>query len=484
MAALLLGPAGAGAAQPAFIGDPGRTPRPGGLAVEGDGSFLMTYDATSSSRLARLSPAGQVVAEVGFGGRTVGRYGHLAVDRANGAIWHLSPQGIIDVFEPSTLQMTTLGDLKQTPISGTNDVYDVTIGARRDFSGGVTPGFASYGDIALRRDGGRLIVLVTGRATNGTPFVVRLRFDVTGGLAFQDARVIATSSVASQPAGNPRGIAVTPGGRVFTTLPAPDLSLSSYDRIFTFDDAYPEAGGAPIVGDRGRHLPTDGADAAADGSFYSTGQPTSVTCGAVSTGGATVLFPSGRIASCNAIGSFDAGTDVALGPDGRVFSLPPAGPILDWGRLAPGAEPASPPSGAVTPPAGPSVVKPVRRLAAPRISVPARVRIGTRSRAFSFTVRGPAGLRGTATLTRRLRARPRALQPTTVAYPAAASLARRSFRLGRKSGRARVTLKLSRTIALGLRRAPRAVTLTVQLRDSAGRTSRATRKLVLLAPRR
>lgn len=491
LAALALAVSPAGADQPVVIGDAARTPRPGGVAVGNDGSLFLTYDATSSSRLARLTPDGQITSEVGFGGLTVGRYGKLAVDRGNGAVWHLSPQGFLDVFDPATLAGSTVLDLRQTPVAGTNDVYDVSAGVRRDMSGSVLPALSSYGDLALRRSGERLIVMVTARATNGTPFVLRLRFDLSAGLVFQDARAIAASSVFSQPPGNPRGIALTPGGRVFTTLPVPDAQLSSFDRILTFDDGYPEAGGGPIVGDGGRHLPTEGADAAADASFYATGPPTSVTCGALSTGGVTVLYPSGRIAACHAIGSFDANRDVAVSPaSGRVYSIPPGGPILDWGPLAPGAEPARPAPGTV--PATTATPKRTGSLAAPRISgLPTRVRIGRRSRAFTFTVKGSTGVRGTATLTRRAaprrrRARSRGLAagPPAIYAAAARSLARRTFRLHPRTGRARVRLVLSRRDAARVRRRRVAATLTVQLRDSTNRTSRATRRLVLLPGRR
>src|SRR5262249_50151848 len=92
-----------------------------------------------------------------------------------------------------------------------------------------------------------------------------------------------------------------------------------------------------------------------DGSFFTTGQPTSVACGALSTGGVTVLFPSGRLAFCNAVGSFDTGRDVAVAPDGsQVYSVPAANGVLAWGRLSSGPEPA--PAGA-----GPAPGRPGRR---------------------------------------------------------------------------------------------------------------------------
>lgn len=139
----------------------------------------------------------------------------------------------------------------------------------------------------------------------------------------------------------------------------------------------------------------------------------------------------------------------------------------------PPAGPSAPPS---TPPAPPqSTDTDARpRLSPPRLPARRRHAVSAR-RMFAFALRAERGVKGRATFR---------LARRTGGLRRGALLASRRFSVGRR-GKVRVRLRLAPARFRALRRAGRLrVALTVTVRDPAGRTASARRRLTLIAPRR
>jgi hypothetical protein len=336
--ALILGVANVWAAPTALVTLPG----PVGVAVGSDGSIFATYDQTTNVALVKLTPQGQVLAQVSFGGFfAVGEVGHLAIDPATGKVWDLFSNGQLVVFDPNTLASQSLGSLAATPLT-TNQVFDVSQGRVRDMSGEIIPGLSSFGDIALLGTGTSLSMFATGRSSSGVTYVAR--YDFTNNTAI-GARAVVAASISSEDDNSPRGVAVNRQGNVLTTLPTPDSRLNVQDRAYLFSAAFPASGGAPQLVFGGRDLASRGMTTDSVGDFYVTGFIGTTLCGVDAAGGITVISPDGARGVCVPLSPTPVNTqDVAVGPPSNpeVYSTLSAypGALLVWGQL-----PAPPASG-------------------------------------------------------------------------------------------------------------------------------------------
>jgi hypothetical protein len=353
--AIWLAPAGAGAAT---VGPFVALNGPGGVAIAGDGSLFVTYDGVGDVRVAKLTPAGQLVNEVRFGNLgSTGQIGHLAIDPATGVVFDLLTNGTIKLFDPQTLQSIDFLDLRQLAIDR-GAVFDVSQGGPRDMSGSIVPSLSTYGDVALLRRGAQLDLLATGRSSSGVPFVARLR--ILNNNQLVSARAIAAASISNQFDNVVRGVAVNAAGTVLTTLPTPTVTLDAPDRAYAFGVDYPEAGpgAAPRVVADGADLSSRGIDTDAAGNFYVTGSLGSTRCGVNAAGSIAVVGPEGGFRVCHPFALVGRMEDVAVSPDASLAytSLPGyPGAIYRWTALAP---PPLPPAAAPGALAGPAPAGP------------------------------------------------------------------------------------------------------------------------------
>jgi hypothetical protein len=67
--------------------------------------------------LTKFSPTAQPLVQADIGGIQVGQLGSLAIDPANGALWHPAQDGTIRVFDPNTLAATPRLKVKVTIVA-------------------------------------------------------------------------------------------------------------------------------------------------------------------------------------------------------------------------------------------------------------------------------------------------------------------------------------------------------------------------------
>lgn len=309
---------------------------PLGVTTNGAGDVIATHDQISNYALTRFSPAGVPQTTVPFGSIQVGQDGRLATDRTTGAIYFLQQSGGLSIINPTTLQMSPLGDLAQTPIDGTR-IYDVTTGTVRDGSGFVVPGLARFGDLATHTSAGgtRLDMFVSVRGSTTFRYVTRYTF-ING--AFQGAKAIIASFSSKGTDNLPAGVAVNPQGNVLTTLQTfkgPSVATDLVDRAHLFVFTYPEAGPPPAQVFDGRDLSTEGMDADAAGRFYAVGQIGSAACGAAGSAAVVMLLPDGRPLACQPFSILATPRDITISADGALAYETIGNQIIRWRALAP-----------------------------------------------------------------------------------------------------------------------------------------------------
>jgi hypothetical protein len=294
---------------------------PVGVSTGLDGSVFVTYDNVFSSRIAKFAANGALLADAETpGGIDLGNIGYLDTD-VSGWIWDVTRNGDKFLIDPN-LGLNPVLNLRQTP-QDASSVYDLATGSRRDLSGQVTTGTATYRDVAVLNRGNQQDVFVTGRSSTGFWFVTRLRY---ASYQLQSAKVLISSSYQSDQAYAP-GIAVSDQGTVLTTMPVPmgseillcepnsNVKGCVTDKFVAFSADFPEDGSAPLVPFGEQRFYSRGMTTDAAGNFYVVPGLLDAGC----TTDLTRLAADLRRYDCIPVSSADLGAtspkDVAISPD-------------------------------------------------------------------------------------------------------------------------------------------------------------------------
>jgi sugar lactone lactonase YvrE len=320
-----------------------------------------------------------------------------------------------------------------------------------EFTGGVTAGFSANGQpfgIAAGPDGNLWFTEENspGRVARITPAGVVTEF--TGGV---------TAGFSAN--GQPIGIAAGPDGNLWFT------ELNNPGRVARITPAgvVTEFTGGVTAGFSANGIPF-GIAAGPDGNLWFTEENSPGRVARITPAGVVTEFAGGVTAGFSANGS---PTGIAAGPDGNLWFNEGANP----GRVAritlgPGA---------VTPPAGGG--------GAAGPSPPAKASFAgskssitvSRKRSFKFSFRATPGLTGTAVF--------ESVKKVRLSRKQKVTLAKKSFRVP-ASGKVTLRIKLSKKKfrILKLNRKIR-TSVTVTLKNTAGLTSKASKKLTVKAPK-
>ncbi|HEX8118345.1 MAG TPA: BACON domain-containing carbohydrate-binding protein, partial [Pyrinomonadaceae bacterium] len=278
---------------------------PGGVAIDRNGNVWVSYLILDGSGvyISEYSAAGTFI-------RTVTLTGYWPVtietEPTTGYIWGVESAGRVIKINPTTGAAAGLFNLR-TISTDFCHIFDAASGSVDCFGGLISPGSATYGDLAFwvnPLDNSRYL-FVSGVST-AFPFVTRVKLtnDTPSG-----ARVLASSRASASPYSNvTRGVGVAYNGFVMTTLPLGAVG-GTYDRIHVFDALFDLGNGpypTPLSDD---FVDSRGLTADARGGFYiSTSASGSVLC---PNGGGNVVYitPDLSSYSCYSLGRLTASSE-------------------------------------------------------------------------------------------------------------------------------------------------------------------------------
>ena len=216
---------------------------PFGIAFDNSGNLLVSHSAMGADgfslneHLSRFSQTGQLqksVITAGLFDPTVVS-GNFVREPSSGKILCICNGNLIAI-DPTALTLTKVFSIAALDID-TNHMFDVEINSINNILT-LIPGSANYGDLAVYNRANSIELYIAGSYYSTNPFILKIQ--MTPNFAVTSAQVIATSTAANMVAPAPSfsapGIAVSPAGKIVTTLPQTFGSLSSAANIlFAFD---------------------------------------------------------------------------------------------------------------------------------------------------------------------------------------------------------------------------------------------------------
>jgi hypothetical protein len=281
-----------------------------GVVSDSRGNLYTVYDRTWGYSLIGVDQAGRILANVPFGNFVPKGAARLAFDPGSNQILILMNNGELMSYDGRTLRLLARLNLINFDI---RSVMDVATRLTRNLGSIIIPGRATWGDLAVRRQGSTLDLYVSG-VSIAHAFVAKIRLSgptVT-------ARVLIASSASTAGQGNqPRGLAVSAAGTGLTSLPFVGLNgITIHDRLLSFTESSTGKVSFRQFSDKGTWTTGIATDSA--NNFYVAVPVTSALCpnGAI---GIRVAADLRTYRCSSATTLIHTSTDFAIVPGGRAF---------------------------------------------------------------------------------------------------------------------------------------------------------------------
>lgn len=296
-----------------------------GIHVKEEGEVFFIFDQISNFTLVRATNEGEPLAAKPLGGINVSEYAgtRISFDPVLSRLLLLTPQGVIHLVQPDTLESLVFLDLRGLPHQF-DAAFNIVNGQFEPFFTGISP---TYSDIAVyQRDSSNADIFVTGNtgASGGFNFVQRLRIDYRHKTLGVKLVVFSSSSSVSLGTNTIPGIAVNQFGTVLTTLPLESKPGIGSEIAVAFSVDFPEAQTLgtvprllfPTVNGFYRDLWSVGMTSDERGNFYVASGPVgSSSCGAFGSGAVVVIPKTLDSLECYHFGAhLSRSKDVAIDP--------------------------------------------------------------------------------------------------------------------------------------------------------------------------